>query len=189
VSLSPFLIRLTTLAATVALLGLGQPTPVPSPSPSAKPKTPCMNDIPVEMLSKVESANAIPGQVFRFRVKQTTTTVTAGTYAAGTLGYGVVRAVSKAGRHDQYGFVGLEPRYLLMPHGKIQSVSMDPTLPAVFTTETPNLEKAAGHIPNPIPGIMMTGINYLRFGKNVTIGPGFSFYVVPIGDLTKNGSC
>lgn len=140
------------------------------------------------MLSTVQSATAEPGQVFRFQIK-TTTTVNGGRFLKGTLGYGVVRSVSKAGRHNQYGFIALEPRYLVLANHKRQDVSMDPYLPTVFTTNTPNLEKAAGHIPNPIPGLIMTGVSFLRFGKNVTIGPGFSFYVDPIFDLTKNGSC
>lgn len=184
VSLSRSIGRMAALAATIALLGLVQHTPRPTP----KPKTPCLDDIPVAMVSTVDSGTAIPGQVFRFRVK-TTVTVNGGRFTAGTEGWGLVRSASKAGRHDQYGFIALEPRYLVLVGGKRQEVSMDPYMPTVFTTATPNLEKAIGRIPNPIPGLLMAGIGYLRFGKNVTVGPGFSFYVVPIFDLTKNGSC
>lgn len=140
------------------------------------------------MLSAVNSGTAVPGQAFRFKVKRSVT-VNGGHFTAGTRGWGIVRSASKAGRHDRYGFVALEPRYLQLANGKRQEVSIDPYMPAVFTSATPNLEKAIGRIPNPIPGLAMTVVGYLRFGKNVTIGPGFSFYVVPIFDLSKNGSC
>ena len=155
---------------------------------ASAPKTPCPDDIPAEMLSTVRSDTAEPGQVFRFRVK-TTTTVNGGRFLRGTLGYCVVRSVSKAGRHNQYGFLALEPRYLVLANDKRQEVSMDPYMPAVFTSRTPNLDKAVGSIPNPIPGLIMTGVGFLRFGRNVTIGPGYSFFVDPIFDLKANGSC
>ncbi len=182
--LSRFITRPFALATVLTLLAA---SPAPEPSPTKHP-TPCLNDILVDMESKLDSGNAIPGQVFRFSVKRAIT-VEGRHYPAGTLGLGLVRAVSKAGRHDQYGFIALEPRYLLLPHGIVQQVSTDPYLPALFTSSTPNLEKAASRVPNPLPGIVMTGINFLRWGKNVTLGPGFTFYVVPIGDLMKNGSC
>ena len=48
-------------------------------------------------------------------------------------------------------------------------------------------ERATGYIP--VPGIIRTAVNEVRHGKDVIIGPGFDFRVIPIGDPRKSHPC
>jgi hypothetical protein len=147
----------------------------------------CMDAIPAEMLDKVASATARAGGVFHFKIRQTVTLQDGTLVPAGTLGYGLIRSASAAGRHMHDGSIDLEPRYLVVAKTqggyKHLHVAMDPTLPPVWTPSEPLLNKAASHVPLPIPGLVMTGVNYVRWGRNITLGPGFAFAVIPAEDL------
>jgi len=155
----------------------------------AKPgPSPCPDDIPVEMYDRLESVSALPGEVFRFRTLRTVM-VNGARFPAGTWGYGLVRAVTPPGRHDAYGTLAIEPRYLVLPHGKQQPVTMDPHLPASFSSARPNLEKVIGRVPMPVPGMAMTAAGYVRYGRDVVLGEGFRFAVVPLFDLSESPAC
>lgn len=163
---------------------------VPVPAGAAKV---CAWAIPVEMIDKVESATARPGTAFRFRVTQDAAVDDGTKIPAGTIGYGVIRAASAAGRRSHDGSLALEPRYLVVPKesGGVERVeiTMNPSLPAVWTPSEPLLNKAASHVPLPIPGLIMTGVNQVRWGRNITLGPGFSFTVLPVENLARAPVC
>jgi hypothetical protein len=145
------------------------------------------------MLDKVASANARVGDAFRFRTAEEMTLEDGQTIPAGTLGYGIVREASAAGRHDHNGLIALEPRYLVVlkvdGNATRVEVAMNPTLPLAYTPDATLIEKGISHIPLPVPGLVMTGVNTVRWGKNITIGPGFTFSVLPVGNLARSPVC
>jgi hypothetical protein len=145
------------------------------------------------MVSKVFSGTARSGQVFQFKVVQDAVLDDGMKVPAGTIGYGIISAASAAGRHAHDGSIGLEPRYLIVPKPKggltrVQ-VTMNPNLPVVWTPAEPLLNKAASHVPLPIPGLIMTGVNEVRWGRNITLGPGFGFGVIVVDDLSRGPVC
>lgn len=147
----------------------------------------CPGAIASTMIDKVDSGTATAGQVFRFR---TTSGATVGgrTIPIGTTGVGVVRSVDRAGRRDHDGSLALEPRYLI--RGKTQlPVTMDPHLPANWSRRDSLIERGASRIPNPVSGIVMSGVNLLRYGQNITLGPGFTFTILAIPSLARKSVC
>jgi hypothetical protein len=153
----------------------------------------CAYAIAAEMLDRVASASARVGDAFRFRTTEEMTLEDGMTIPAGTLGYGIVRDASAAARHDHNGVIALEPRYLIVekPDGSAArvEVAMNPTLPLAYTPDTTLIEKGISHIPLPVPGLVMTGVNAVRWGKNITVGPGFAFSVLPVGNLARSPVC
>lgn len=153
----------------------------------------CAFAMPTQMVSKLYSGTAKAGQDFEFRVAQPITLDDGTSIPAGTVGYGVVRSASSAGRHNHDGMIAIEPRYIVVPKPKggvkRVEVTMNPTLPVTWTPSEPLLNKAASHVPMPIPGLVMSGINMVRWGRNITLGPGFGFSVVPVGDLARGAVC
>jgi hypothetical protein len=148
----------------------------------------CAWSIPVEMVDNVFSGNARSGTVFRFRVTADAAREDGVKIPAGSMGYGVIRAASAAGRHNHDGMLALEPRYVMVsrPHGSTRvEVTMSPTLPVQWTPSEPLLNKAASHVPLPVPGLIMTGVNQFRWGRNITLGPGFTFTVLPVENLVS----
>jgi hypothetical protein len=162
------------------------------PAPARAVKV-CAYAIPAEMLDKVASATARVGDAFRFRTTEELTLDDGAVIPAGTLGYGIIREASAAGRHDKNGVIALEPRYLIVvkPSGATErlEVAMNPTLPLAYSPDTTLIEKGISHIPLPVPGLVMTGVNAVRWGKNITIGPGFTFSVLPVGNLARSPVC
>jgi hypothetical protein len=176
---------LLALAGAVAVVSLG-------PSPARATKV-CAWQIPSEMISTVFSGSAKSGAPFRFRVSQDTALDDGTKVPAGTPGYGIIRAASSAGRHNRDGMLSLEPRYIVLekPGGaeRVVPVTMNPLLPVTWTPSEPLLNKAAGHIPLPVPGLVMSGVNMVRWGRNITLGPGFTFTVLPVENLARGPVC
>jgi hypothetical protein len=174
------------IVAFVGLLGLALSTGAP-----ARAAKVCAWSVPVEMVDTVESAKARAGGTFRFKVTADATRDDGTKIPAGSIGYGVIREASAAGRHKHDGSLSLEPRYIIVPKGNAATqrieVTMSPTLPVTWTPSEPLLNKAASHIPLPVPGLIMTGVNTVRWGKNITLGPGFTFTVLPVENLASNG--
>ncbi len=145
------------------------------------------------MVDKVESRYAKAGWAFRFRSTDDAGAPDGTKIPAGTLGYGVIRSADAAGRHNHDGSLSIEPRYLLVrvpQRGTVRvEVTMNPTLPVVWSPSQTMLSKAASHVPLPIPGLVMSGVNEVRWGRNITLGPGFKFSVLPVDDLTKGPIC
>jgi hypothetical protein len=182
--LRPVNVRLLAVIATVMWFGL--------PRQAAADKI-CAFAIPVEMVDKIDSKTARSGGEFRFKVAQTMTLSDGTVVNKGTLGYGVIRSVSAAGRHAHDGSLTIEPRYLMV-HTKEDTydhvdVTMTPTLPVMWTPSEPLINKAASHVPLPVPGLAMTAINTVRWGRNITLGPGFMFSVLPVGNLARGPVC
>jgi hypothetical protein len=178
---------LLALASVLVLISLGS-------RPAAAARI-CAFSIPVEMVDKVYSGNARPGGPFRFKVSTATQLDDGTTVPAGTIGYGVIRSASPAGRHNHDGMVAIEARYLVLPAKanrgpvRIVGVTMNPQLPVAWTPSEPLLQKGASHIPLPVPGLAMTAINTVRWGRNITLGPGFTFTVLPAENLSKGPVC
>lgn len=156
-----------------------------APQPARAAKI-CAWSIPVDMVDKVYSGTARAGTVFRFRVTAGAAREDGVKIPAGSMGYGVIRSASSAGRHNHDGMLALEPRYIVVPkpHDSVRvDVTMNPTLPVQWTPSEPLLNKAASHVPLPVPGLIMTGVNQVRWGRNITLGPGFTFTVLPVENL------
>jgi hypothetical protein len=177
---------LLALAGALAVVSL-------APSPVRATKV-CAWAIPSEMISKVFSGDAHSGAPFRFKVVESTELDDGTKVPAGTLGYGIIRAASSAGRHNHDGMLSLEPRYIVLEKSngtaeRIVPVTMNPLLPVTWTPSEPLLNKAASHVPMPIPGLVMTGVNMVRWGRNITLGPGFTFTVLPVENLARGPVC
>jgi hypothetical protein len=159
-----------------------------APRPVAAAKV-CAWSIPAEMVDKVFSGTAHAGMPFKFRVTEDAARDDGTKIPAGSIGYGIIRGASSAGRHNHDGSLSLEPRYVMVPKPKgggmeRLEVTMNPTLPVIWTPSEPLLNKAASHVPLPVPGLIMSGVNTVRWGKNITLGPGFSFTVLPVESLS-----
>jgi len=154
----------------------------------------CLSAIPAEMIDTIDSATARPGRAFRFMITEDSLIQLASApdpvpVPRWTLGWGVLRAVNAASRGNHYGSIVLEPRYLVLPGGRVIQVSMNPTLPASISSDTPGVEKAVSHMPIPIPGLAMTAVNTLRRGRDVIVGLGYTFSIVPIRALSLGPDC
>jgi hypothetical protein len=164
-----------------------------APSPVRAAKV-CAWAIPSEMISKVYSGDAHSGAPFRFKVVESTELDDGTKVPAGTLGYGIIRAASSAGRHNHDGMLSLEPRYIVIEKAngvaeRIVPVTMSPLLPVTWTPSEPMLNKAASHVPLPVPGLVMSGVNLVRWGRNITLGPGFTFTVLRVENLARGPVC
>ena len=137
------------------------------------------------MVDKVDSATAFPGMIFRFK-----TTIIARIddvlVPQNTIGYGVVREATAAGNHDRNGSLTLEIRELVYDKRVLQ-VMADPRETSLWAPAITLAERATGYLP--IPGILRTAVNEVRWGKNVVIGPGFNFHVVGLGDPRNLAPC
>ena len=155
------------------------------PEPARAWVTMCDAAIKATMVDKVDSGTAYPGMAFRFKTK-VSANIFGRIVPEGTIGYGYVRYVSAASNHDRNGSLILEMRELLYRDDLIQ-VMADPRESSVWAPATSLAERATGYLP--IPGLVRTVANEVRDGKNVTIGPGFIFSVIPLGDPRKMHPC
>jgi hypothetical protein len=145
----------------------------------------CEAAIPATMLDKIDSATAYAGMIFRFKI-----TITARIddilVPQNTIGYGVVREVTAAGNHDRNGSLVLEIRQLV--YGKhILQVMADPRDTSIWAPAKTITEAASGYLP--VPGIVRTAVNDIRYGKNVTVGPGLNFHIIGLPDPRKDSPC
>jgi hypothetical protein len=151
----------------------------------------CTFAVPTAMVDKVFSGSAKAGQPFRFKVSQDAVLDDGTMVPAGTIGYGIISEASPAARGNRDGLIALEPRYLVVPkpqggYMRVQ-VTMSPALPVVWSPNEPLLRQAANVLP--IPGIIMSGVNSVRWGRNITLGPGFVFSVVAVDNLERGPVC
>jgi hypothetical protein len=150
----------------------------------------CALAVSAEMVDKVESRTARAGGDFRFKTTQPMMLDDGTMVPAGTLGYGLIRYATSAGRASRDGMLSLEPRYLTLSSkgsAKRVDVTMTPTLPVTWSPN--DLLNAASRVPIPVAGLVMTGVNAIRRGRDITLGPGFTFSVIPIGNLAKAPIC
>jgi len=144
----------------------------------------CYREIPAAMLTTVNSVSGFSGQAFRFK---TTATVTSnGTRVpAGTIGYGVVVSSIPASNRARNGIVVLSPRFLSLGNAQLQ-VAGDPRDASILTHGPNPVAEGAGAVP--VPGLGLA-VSEAMHGTNITIGPGYNFHVVPIGNLLERGPC
>jgi hypothetical protein len=144
----------------------------------------CYRLVPATMLTTVTSASGYSGEVFRF--KTTATVVSNGvSIPAGALGYGIVLSAVPASNRARNGIVVLEARYVVAGGRQIQ-VTGDPRDASILTHGASALGVGTGAIP--VPGLGLA-VNEAIKGTDITIGPGYNFHVVPIGDLQSRGPC
>jgi hypothetical protein len=144
----------------------------------------CYAEIPATMLSTVSSASGYSGQVIRF--KTTAAIASNGTQIpSGTIGYGIVLSAVPASNRARNGVIVLEPRFLLLNNQQLQ-VAGDPRDATILTHGASVVTQGASAVP--LPGFG-TVFSEAEKGSNITIGPGYNFHVVPIGDLQKQGPC
>ena len=144
----------------------------------------CYTEIPATMLTTVSSAGGYSGQVFRFKTTQTISSN--GTQVpAGTLGYGIVLSAIPASNRARNGVLVLEPRFLLLGNQEVQ-IAGDPRDASILTHGASVVTQGASAVP--LPGFG-TVFSEATKGSNITIGPGYNFHVVPIGNLQQQGPC
>lgn len=126
--------------------------------------------IPVTMVSSVNSATAHIGDSFTFRTTESVR-LSDTLVPAGTLGYGVVTAVSHAvGTHR--GTLTLSPEYL-----QLTSETRVDVAPASSGETSYAARRHLFPVPFPVgPFIVVGGVQ--NPGRDVTIGPGTSFDVM-----------
>lgn len=143
----------------------------------------CYSLIPVQMLTTVSSAEGFSGQVFQFKTTETVSS-NGTTFPAGTIGYGAVLNAIPASNRARNGIVILEPRFVLVDGQQIQ-VAGAPIDASILTHD---------------PSAVALGVRVLPFGSgiaaneaidgtNITVGPGYVFHVVPVGNLQERGPC
>jgi hypothetical protein len=144
----------------------------------------CYPLIPATMVSTVTSSSGYSGQVFQFK---TTAKISSNgfEFPAGSIGYGVVLSAVPASNRARNGIVVLEPRFLLVDGQQVQ-ITGDPADASVLTHGPSPIGLGAGAIP--VPGLGFA-VNEAVNGTNITIGPGYTFHVVPIGNLQERGPC
>ena len=156
-----------------------------APSPARAWVTMCDAAIHSTMVDKVDSGTAYPGMAFRFKITEAAN-IFGRIVPKGTTGYGYVRYVSAASNRNRNGSLILEMRELIYRDEQIQ-VMADPRESSVWAPATSMESRAEGYLP--IPGLVRTIANEVRDGKNVMIGPGFVFSVIPLGDPRKMRPC
>jgi hypothetical protein len=137
------------------------------------------------MVDSVDSATAYPGMRFRFRIT-TDVNFFDTIIPIDTIGYGYVREASAASNRARNGSLLLEMRALIYKNREYQ-VMVDPRESGVWAPAQTISERASDFAP--IPGIVRTAVNEVRNGKNIVIGPGFTFHVVGLGDPRKMQPC
>lgn len=139
--------------------------------------------VAVQMMESVDSADARPGDFFRFETVNAVTSGARVIIPARTMGYGVVAVASAAGRDARPGTLVLEPRYLVLPDGKHLGV--------VLNHNTDSLVKSgpSDSIPGYLGAIPLFGVgaavgmfNYFRRGKNIVVPRGTVFTLFPSDD-------
>lgn len=139
--------------------------------------------VAVQMFESINSAEAHPGDFFRFEVINAVTRENTIVIPSRTMGYGIVALASPAGRGGRAGTLVLEPRYIVMPGGGHVGVVLD--------HRTADLERsgASDSVPGylgaiPIPGVgAAIGIfNYFHHGKDIEVRKGTIFAIFPNDD-------
>lgn len=139
--------------------------------------------IAVEMVDDVNSAEARPGDFFRFQTVNAATSGNRIVIPARTMGYGVVAIASPAGRSGRPGTLVLEPRYFDMPDGSRLGVVLDHNASDLQRSgSTNNVPGYLGAIPIPGVGAAVGIFNFFHNGKNIEVKKGTVFTIFPSDD-------
>jgi hypothetical protein len=143
----------------------------------------CYALIPAEMISTVDSQQGFSGQVFQFKTTQTVES-DGFTVPAGTLGYGVVLNAIPASNRARNGIIVLEPRFLIVNGQQVQ-IAGDPADGSILTHD-PSVAALGARV---VPFGGGIAADEAIKGQDITIGPGYTFHVVPVGNLQERGPC
>lgn len=136
------------------------------------------------MIDTMTTAHSWPGE--RFRFKTTAPVIHDGiNIPEGTMGWGIVRYVQHARTHNRGGLIVLEPRILSLASGEI-NVMGDPREAAEFAPAYTLAEEGLGMAPL---GLIGTVFNEARYGREVTLGPGFNFHIILVDDIAEKAPC
>jgi hypothetical protein len=139
--------------------------------------------IAVEMMDDINSADARPGDFFRFQTVNAATSGNRIVIPARTMGYGVVAIASAAGRNGRPGTLVLEPRYFDMPDGSRVGVVLDHNASDLQRSGASNgVPGYLGAIPIPGVGAAIGIFNYFHNGKNIEVRRGTVFTIFPSDD-------
>ena len=139
--------------------------------------------IAVEMVDDVNSADARPGDFFRFQTVNAATSGNRIVVPARTIGYGVVAIASPAGRNGRAGTLVLEPRYFDMPDGSRVGVVLNHNASDLQRSGASNgVPGYLGAIPIPGVGAAIGIFNYFHNGKNIEVKRGTVFTIFPSDD-------
>jgi hypothetical protein len=152
------------------------------------PTVPRCIDVDAMILSKIDSAVAVAGDSFTFKVtERVLPTKSTPEIPAGTRGYGVVSYADHAHGAGTPGRLALEPRFLRLADGTHVQVLADPQLAETFAQgSTGNVTGALGFIPG--LGLPVAGYNALHHGREVVVAKGTLFSLL-IGDGLASGEC
>ncbi len=172
-------------AAIVVSAMLAQPTDALTPAPDTR--RPC-DVATVSTDAAVDSANARPGDVFRFRLVKAARTPDGTTLPAGTPGYGIVANAQHAEKGGRGGYLALETRFFALSGGRHVAAIIDRA-----HDEASAALGASGNAPGvlgllPIVGYAVGGYDSLHHGRDATIPAGTHLSVF-IGDDVALGEC
>lgn len=174
--------RSVVAAAVVLLSGIPLGTPARAAHLALLSVDPC-TVVAVQMMESVNSADAKPGDFFRF---ETVNAVTGGAKVmipARTIGYGIVAIASPASREGHPGSLVLEPRYLVMPGGGHVGVVLNHNTNSLeLAGKSDTIPGYLGAIPLPGVGVAIGMFNYFHRGKNIVVPRGTLFTVFPSDD-------
>lgn len=143
----------------------------------------CYPLIPAQMLSSVNSAVGFSGQVFQFKTSATVSS-NGSVFPAGTPGYGVVLTAIPASNRSRNGIIVLEPRFLVLNGQQVQ-IAGDPADASILTHDPSAIALGARALPFGAGIVANEAMN----GTNITVGPGYAFHIVPLGNLQERGPC
>jgi hypothetical protein len=177
------------LSGLPALAQTRAPTPAPSPALDAVPLPVALNScstLRVALTEKVSSANARSGDLFHFKTLDPIEVNSDVTVPPEAEGIGVVSLAQHALRNGAGGFIALDPRYVMLPSGKVD-VLLDRSAPSLSPTgKTNNIPGYVGFIPG--IGWALGAYGFLHHGSDITIPVGASFRVF-VGDLLTVSKC
>jgi hypothetical protein len=152
------------------------------------PTVPRCVDANAEMLDKVDSAVAVAGDSFSFKVTEHVGATNATPeIPAGTRGYGVVSFADHARGGGTPGRLALEPRFLRLANGERVQVLADPQLADSFVQgKTGNVSGAFAFVPG--LGLAVAGYGALHRGREVVVAKGTAFTIL-IGDGLATAQC
>lgn len=139
--------------------------------------------VAVQMIDSVDSANARPGDFFRFETVNAVTVKRTVVMPARTMGYGIVTVASAAGRGGRAGSLILEPRYLVLPNHDRLGVVLDHNAGDLQKSgSTGDMPGYLGAIPVPGLGLAIGVFNFFHHGKNIAVKKGTIFPIFPSDD-------
>lgn len=156
--------------------------------PSTAQTVPRCIEADVKMVSKLDSAFAVAGDSFTFRIAQHVAAKgSVPDIPIGTRGFGVVSYADHAHGSGSPGRLVVEPRFLVLSDGAHVPVIADPQLSESFVEgETRSVNGAFGFVPG--FGLAVSGYNALHRGREVVISKGTTFRVI-LGDDLALAQC